>query len=232
MEFILDLSIIICFNVPPSAEWDYTVVCSLSLSSLNLISPTSFGLPGIPQILRSGMVFKLTACPQSSRLFVISFASTHCHHKLLHKHKGILFHSFFLSSLKRKSNRNPSLKSSTWFERIELFLITYRSVKEENRDSTYKRSCRNKGAQDHTQASTNLHKTKRCNEAKQIVAPNISFQNSLMSTSISLMKIKIPWLNIYKMTDSVAASSLLLQLSFLLILSSSTVDISDLKCFF
>ena len=156
------------------------------------------------------MVFKLTACPQSSRLFVISFASTHCHHKLLHKHKqGILFHSFFLSSLKRKSNRNPSLKSSTWFERIELFLITYRSVKEENRDSTYKRSRRNKGAQDHTQASTNLHKTKRCNEAKQIVAPNISFQNSLMSTSISLMKIKIPWLNIYKMTDSVAASSLL-----------------------
>ena len=208
---------------------------SLSLPSLNLISPTSFGLPGIPQILRSGMVFKLTVCTQSSRLFVISFASTHCYHKLLHKHKGILFHSFPLSSLtcKRKSNRNPSLKSSTWFERIELFLITYRSVKEEDRDSTYKRSCRNKGAQDHTQASTNLHKTKRrCNEAKQIVAPNISFQNSLMSTSISHMKIKIPWLNIYKMTDTVAASSLLLQLSFPLILSSSTVDISDLKCFF
>lgn len=103
--------------------------------------------------------------------------------------KNILFLSFLFSSPSRKSNRNPCLKSSTWFECIELFLITYRSVKEEDWDSPYKRSRRNKGAQDHTQASTNLHKTnRRCNEAEHMVAINIIFQNSLMFTNISLIK--------------------------------------------
>lgn len=72
---------------------------------------------------------------------------------------------------------------------------TYRSVEEENRDSTYKRSCWNKGAQDHTQASTNLHKTKRrCNQF-----PKVSNVFRLSLTNNCLM------------SDIVVASSLLLQ---------------------
>lgn len=37
---------------------------------------------------------------------------------------------------------------------------TYRSVKKEDRDSTHKRSSRNKRSQNHTQATTNLQEEK------------------------------------------------------------------------